>query len=612
MIKKNTPMKKLKLTIALSTFFLALVGCQSTPNDPVDMKEGLDTAIKETKVLKAPKPLTQVPNSVQQELMFDGMNQAKQGLLAEKRLEVSATDVDAQDFFQAIVRGSRYNVVIHPEVSGQISLNLNNVTLSEALTVVEDVYGYEILRSGNMVQVFPQGIRTETIALNYLFLKRFGSSTTSINSGGVSENDPNSGNSSNNNNNNSNSGSNGSSNRGNNNGGNSGSNNQNSGINLYTENESDFWAELKTSLTAFVGTGGGRAVIVSPQAGLVTVRGLPQEITDVKKFIKDTESHLHRQVIIEAKIMEVTLNDDFQQGIKWEKVLDQVGSAEIVYSTTGNVVGNVISNTIGGVNSLAFSKQTNGSDFSGVIELLQTQGNVQVLSSPRITATNNQKAVIKVGEDEYFVTEVSSTTTTGTSTTTTPEIELTPFFSGIALDVTPQISKDGSVILHVHPSVTLTEEQNKTIHIGSETLILPLAQSSVRESDTIIRANSGEVVVIGGLIETYNVDMESKTPILGDIPYLGELFKNKSQTSQKRELVIMLKPIVVGQDTWKTQLQDARSLLTKWFPDELEECELSDEGELTAECQEQCKDVDYASAHDVCQTTEKNAVNNGN
>ena len=602
-------MKKLKLTIALSTIFFALVGCQTAPRDPVDIKEDLDSSIEESKVYSGPKPLTEVPNSVQQELMFSNMDQAKQGMLAEKRLEISATEVAAKDFFQAIVRGSRYNVVIHPDVEGQISLSLSNVTLSEALTVVEDVYGYEILRSGNVVQVFPPGIRTETIALNYLFLKRFGSSSTTINSGGVSENDPNSGNNSNNSNNNSS----GSSNRGNNNnrGGNSGSNNQNSGINLYTENESNFWDELKQSLTSFVGTGGGRSVIVSPQAGLVTVRGLPQEINAVKKFITDTENHLHRQVIIEAKIMEVTLNDDFQQGIKWEQVLNPVSSgSELIYSATGGVIGNVISNTIGGVNTLSYQNQGNDSNFTGVIELLQTQGNVQVLSSPRITATNNQKAVIKVGEDEYFVTEVSSTTTTGTSTTTTPEIELTPFFSGIALDVTPQISKDGSVILHVHPSVTLTEEQNKTIQIGSEELILPLAQSSVRESDTIIRANSGEVVVIGGLIETYNIDMESKTPILGDIPYLGELFKNKSQKSQKRELVIMLKPIVVGQDTWSTQLQDARRLLTKWFPEEAEECELSDEGELNEACQQQCADVDYAKEHDVCQAAEQNAAPN--
>lgn len=608
MVKTSIPMKKLTLKIALSTIFFTLVGCQSVPNDPVEIKEDLDAAIKENKRINGPKPLTQLPSSVQQELMLTNMNQAKQGMLAEKRLEVSATEVEAKDFFQAIVRGSRYNVVIHPDVVGQISLNLNNVTLSEALTVVEDVYGYEIIRRGNVVKIFPPGIRTETIALNYLFLKRFGSSSTSINSGGVSENDPNSGN---NNNSNSSNNSNNNNNSGNNNqNGNNGSGNQNSGINLYTENESNFWDELKESLTAFVGTGKGRSVIVSPQAGLITVRALPQEITAVKAFVKATESHLHRQVIIEAKIMEVTLNDDYQQGIKWNKVLDQVGNTDIAYSVTGNVVGNVISNTIGGVNSITLSPNNSNSNFSGVIELLQTQGNVQVLSSPRITATNNQKAVIKVGEDEYFVTEVSSTTTTGTSTTTTPEVELTPFFSGIALDVTPQISKDGSVILHVHPSVTITEEQNKTIQIGSEQLILPLAQSSVRESDTIIRANSGEVVVIGGLIETYKVDLESKTPFLGDIPFLGELFKNKSQKSQKRELVIMLKPVVVGQDTWKNQLQDARSLLTKWFPEDEAFCEVSEQGELSQICQEQCADKQYAQTHDICQAVEQNTADN--
>ena len=555
-------MKQSKLKVALSTLLLTLSGCQTTPDQPVDMKEGLEQAISETNVLNSPKPLTQIPNSVQQELMQQDMAQAKQGLLSEKRLQVSATSVAAKDFFTAIVAGSAYSIAIHPEVSGSISLNLADVTLTEALKVVEDIYGFDIRRSGNVIQVFPAGIRTETIALNYLFLKRFGTSSTSINSGGVSENDPNnSGNS-----NNSNSGNNNSSNSNNSNGNNQNSQNSNSGINIYTENESNFWSELKETLTAFVGTTDGRSVIISPQAGLVTVRGLPAEIMAVKKFISDTETHLHRQVIIEAKIMEVTLNDEYQQGVRWNEVLGSIGSTDLTFSTTGKIAGNTLSGNIGGATALSFS----GSDFSGVIDLLQTQGNVQVLSSPRITATNNQKAVIKVGEDEYFVTDVSSTTTTGTSTTTTPEVELTPFFSGIALDVTPQIDKNGNVILHVHPSVTLTDEQNKVIQVGDQELILPLAQSRVRESDTIIRAKSGEIVVIGGLIETYQTDQESKTPLLGDIPLLGGLFKSVSEVSQKRELVILLKPVVIGQDTWKTQLQDARSLLQKWFPEENE------------------------------------------
>lgn len=553
-------MKQSKLKIALSTLLLTLGGCQTTPSQPADMKEGLEQAISETNVLNSPKPLTQVPNSVQKELMQQNMAQAKEGLLSEKRLEVSATSVAAKDFFTAIVDGSAYSIAIHPEVSGSISLSLTDVTLTEALSVVEDIYGFDIRRSGNVIQVYPAGIRTETIALNYLFLKRFGTSSTSINSGGVSENDPNS----NSNNSNNNSGSNSGSSNNQNSQNSQNGQNSNSGINIYTENESNFWTELKETLTAFVGTTDGRSIIISPQAGLVTVRGLPAEITAVKKFINDTETHLHRQVIIEAKIMEVTLNDEYQQGVRWNEVLGSIGSTDFTFSTSGKIAGNAISGSVGGATSLSFS----GTDFSGVIDLLQTQGNVQVLSSPRITATNNQKAVIKVGEDEYFVTDVSSTTTTGTSTTTTPEVELTPFFSGIALDVTPQIDKDGNVILHVHPSVTLTAEQNKVIQLGGQELILPLAQSRVRESDTIIRAKSGEIVVIGGLIETYQTDQESKTPLLGDIPLLGGLFKSVSEVTQKRELVILLKPVVIGQDTWKTQLQDARSLLKKWFPEE--------------------------------------------
>lgn len=545
-------MKQSKLKIVLSSLLLTLVGCQTTPNQPTDMKEGLEQALNETNEFNSPKPLTQIPSSVQQELMQESMAQAKQGLLSEKRLEISATSVAAKDFFTAIVDGSAYSIAVHPEVSGSISLNLTDVTLTEVLAVVEDIYGFDIRHNDNIIQVYPAGIRTETLALNYLFLKRFGTSSTSINSGGVSENDPNnnSNNGNSSNNQNSQSSQNGQ--------------NSNSGINIYTENESDFWTELKETLTAFVGTKDGRSVIISPQAGLVTVRGLPAEIAAVKKFISDTETHLHRQVIIEAKIMEVTLNDEYQQGVHWDEVLGSIGSTDFNFSTSGNIAGNAISGNIGGATSLSFS----GPDFSGVIDLLQTQGNVQVLSSPRITATNNQKAVIKVGEDEYFVTDVSSTTTTGTSTTTTPEIELTPFFSGIALDVTPQIDKDGSVILHVHPSVTLTDEQSKVIQLGGQELILPLAQSRVRESDTIIRAKSGEIVVIGGLIETYQTDQESKTPLLGDIPLLGGLFKSMSEVTQKRELVILLKPVVVGQDTWKNQLQDARSLLQEWFPEE--------------------------------------------
>jgi len=565
-MKRKIAINKPLISFCLSAIFVFLVGCKSVPPQPTHVTKALDQAIEQSNSINSPKPLTRVPSVVQQELMQQSVSHARQGLLAEKRLEIAASQVDAQAFFAALVQDSSYSAAVHPDVSGNITLNLKDVTFNEALDVIEELYGYEIRRKGKIIQVYPAGIRTETIPLNYLYVKRFGTSSTSINSGGVSGNDPNSGggggNRSGRSGNSSQSGQNGQN-------GQSGQGGQSgqsggSGINIYTENQSDFWTELKETLTMLVGVEQGRSVIVSPQAGLVTVRAYPSEIAAVKKFINDTQDHLRRQVIIEAKILEVTLNDEYKQGVKWDQVLGHAESTDLTFSTTGNITGNVISSAIGGTTALSFLN----ADFSGVVELLQTQGNVQVLSSPRITATNNQKAVIKVGEDEYFVTEVSSTTTTGTATTTTPEVQLTPFFSGIALDVTPQIDENGEVILHIHPSVTLTDEQVKTIRLGTEDFALPLAQSSVRESDTIIRAQSGEIVVIGGLIETRKVDLESKTPLLGDIPLLGELFKSKSQTTQKKELIIMLKPTVVGQDTWKNQLKDARKLLKEWFPEE--------------------------------------------
>jgi MSHA biogenesis protein MshL len=548
---------KNKLPLAFCLCSLAfLISCQSTAPQSTLVKNALDQAIANNEQLKKqPKPLAALPSAVQQDLIKLQMGKARESLLAEKRLEIAANNIEAQDFFAAIVADSPYSVAVHPEVTGSITLNLKNVTIDEALSVIQDIYGYDIRHQGKVIQVYPAGMRTETIPLNYLFVQRTGLSTTSINSGGVSENDPNNSNNSNNSRNGNNSA--------NTNGQNNNQQQTRSGINIYTENNSDFWKELQKTLESLVGVKAGRSVIVSPQSGLITVKALPAEIKAVKRFIKKSQEHLRRQVIIEAKIMEVTLNDDYQQGIRWDQVLSHVGSTDFTFSTTGRTAGNALSALLGGTTSVAIKNK----DFSGVIDLLSTQGNVQVLSSPRITAINNQKAVIKVGNDEYFVTDVSSTTTTGTATSVTPEVDLTPFFSGIALDVTPQIDHNGEVVLHVHPSVTVTAEQIKTISLSGQDIVLPLAQSSVRESDSIIRAKSGEIVVIGGLIETRKIDNQSQTPFLGDIPLLGELFKSKGQTTQKKELVILLKPVVIGQDTWKNQLQDARALLQRWSPE---------------------------------------------
>jgi MSHA biogenesis protein MshL len=221
-----------------------------------------------------------------------------------------------------------------------------------------------------------------------------------------------------------------------------------------------------------------------------------------------------------------------------------------------------IGDLLGGATSVTISD----GNFSSVLDFMSTQGDLNVLSSPRVTAANNQKAVIKVGTDEYFVTDMDSETTTNSSTdTTTTSYQLTPFFSGISLDVTPQIDDDGNVLLHVHPAVIEVEEQTYSFLDDA-----PLAKSSIRETDSIIRARDGDVVVLGGLMKSNTQDQTSKVPLLGDIPGLGHLFRNTSNVTEKTELVILLKPTVVGVHTWQQEIERSRDILQEWFPDDME------------------------------------------
>ncbi|MXR69292.1 pilus (MSHA type) biogenesis protein MshL [Shewanella insulae] len=548
---------------------LMLAACQTTDRpQPVESKSAIDTSIAAAQNKpQTPPPAAVMPDSVQRELQSSALlSTLTPSQPSERRFDVSAKDVDAKVFFPSLVQGTPLSVAVHPNVTGTVSLSLKGVTLSEALQVVEDIYGYEVSRAGRILRVFPAGMRTETFPLNYLYMERQGLSLTSVNSGRISDNN-------NNRNNNGNNSNNYNNNNSSNNGGDGNGNNSNETTNgtfIRSKTKTDFWGELKETLESIIGnTGDGRQVVVSPQAGLVTIRAFPNELRQVKTFLKTAETHLQRQVILEAKVLEVTLSDGYQQGIHWESVLGQSGNNSVEFGTSPapDGLGDVITSAIGGITSL----QIKGKDFSTMINLLDTQGDVDVLSSPRVTASNNQKAVIKVGRDEYFVTDVSSTTVAGTTPVTTPEVELTPFFSGIALDVTPQIDEEGSVLLHIHPSVIDIKEQNKSIKVSQDTLELPLAQSEIRESDTVIKANTGDVVVIGGLMKSENIELVSKVPLLGDIPLLGEAFTNRSNSLRKTELVILLKPTVVGAETWQTELQRSKALLDRWYPEEKQE-----------------------------------------
>jgi MSHA biogenesis protein MshL len=552
---KKTPIMNFKICSVL-TILIMITSCQS-PQKTSAVAHSLDAAIAEyeDESNATGQPLLNVPDEINQALLPASMDESAQ-LFGESKYDINAQQVPAAAFFGSIVKGTPYSVAIHPGVTGEISLDLKQVTLSDVFDLVAELYGYEIQRKQNIYRVYPAGIRTETFAINYLLMTRDGSTQTSITSGGVTQESGN-----NSGGNNSQNGFSGNSSN-NSSGGNFGSNGNSNGTNITTRTETDFWTELLATLESMLGTQEGVSVMVTPQAGLVTVRAMPDDIRAIKAFLDVSEEIIQRQVILEARIIEVSLNDGYQQGINWGQILANNGSTDFQFSNTSGSIGNSISAALGNITSLSFVNK----DFSGVLSLLSTQGNVQVLSSPRVTAINNQKAVIKVGDDEYFVTDVSSQSTISSSTTSVvPNIELTPFFSGIALDVTPQIDKNGSVLLHVHPSVIETQEQEKIVTLNEEQYVLPLAQSNIRESDTVIRAKSGEIVVIGGLMQSIISESESKTPLLGDIPILGNLFKNKQDSEIKKELVILIKPTVVDKNTWKQQLKRSREQMADWL-----------------------------------------------
>ncbi|WP_258807471.1 pilus (MSHA type) biogenesis protein MshL [Pseudidiomarina sp. CB1] len=546
----------MRIAILLATTMLVAACAHQPERSPEEAQQALNQG-EQIKPSERP-PL---PESVRASLRPSVLEtqQASEQLLAEPRFSVNANAIPAQEFFAGLAADSPYNIAVHPGVTGDITVSLKEVTLSETLEVVGDIYGYDIRKENRMIRIFPAGLRTETFALDYLALQRMGLSQTSVSSGGVKENDrENSMYGGSNNYNNALLGNQGGvpgrSNLGQQNGLNG---MQTNGSSISTQSETNLWGDLKDIMQGIVGEGDGRRVVVSPQAGLITITALPSELRAARDFLRSAEERLQRQVILEARIVEVALNDNYQQGINWSDLFS-LGNASGSIGFGGGAVES--SNGV-------FGMSLNVGDFSGVLNLLQDQGNVQVLSNPRVSAANNQKAVIKIGEDEYFVTDVSTTTVTGTATTSTPNIELTPFFSGISLDITPQISDNGEVILHVHPSVVETTEQNKTVTLNEESFVLPLAQSNIRESDTIVRARNGEIVVLGGLMQTSYSDNESKAPFLGDIPVVGNLFKNKRRTEQKKELVILIRPVVVGVDTWQQELERSSELLKQWYND---------------------------------------------
>jgi len=575
-MKIATVRRGFKKTLIL-VFVVLVVGCQSRPPSDQHTIEHIECDIQDATQInccieKSPN-CSPTPVDVSRAMLPNIISSYDRNIPAiERRFDLMAEKIPANIFFLSLVKDTPYNVNVHPEVGGTISLQLKKVTIPEVLETVRNVYGYDYRRSSRTIEIFPAMIQTRAFKINYLDVNRGGESQITVTAGGLKSGTTSTGTV-------------------------SGlgtttvdaAGAQQNNAKIKTKSKSDFWVELKETVEGIVGNGTGRKVSVSPMASSLVVQAMPEELRKVAEYLRNAQLILNRQVILEAKVIEVELNDSFQSGINWELLSGRVRATEF----GGDVIQNgivpgddfpVLTNDLippipispgrggpnnsilptydsgkavgsfGGVFSLAMNLQ----NFAAFIELLSAQGKVHVMSSPRVSTLHNQKALIKIGKDQFFITNVSTTvTSTGTTSNTTPNVTFDSFFSGIALDVTPAINSCDEVTLHIHPMVSNVKNQQTTFVIAGQTTSVPLAASTIRESDSVVRAKSGQTVIIGGLMQDSTQRLKEGLPILKDLPVIGNVFGHTVEKTKKSELIILLRPVVTADNVWTDAVSDS-------------------------------------------------------
>lgn len=517
-------------------------------------RAGSDQAAALTPTQVAAAPATAGPNAVTAAAMQVAAAPAAavRSAAGEPRFDLSVNNASAAQVFLQLAQGTAYNMLVSPEVTGTLSITLKDTSVPEALDTMRELFGYDYRIAGNRIFVYSNAVQTRLYRVNYLPGRRQGESDLRVTSSAISQSVT-SGNSS----------------GGNTSGSSAGQPRPNDNAQVRTTSDANFWQEVQASLTAMVGSQGGRSVVLNPAAGVVVVRATPAELRQVEGYLKAVQLAIERQVMLEAKIVEVVLSKDSQSGVNWAG-FGRVPGTNTKFSAGTAAPGTTLSNNpavpltsadgtriapgvdlaAGSLGRGFYGVAFQAANFAALLNFLQTQGDVQVLSSPRIATLNNQKAVLKVGSDELYVTGISSSTTTaGNNAVSSPSVTLQPFFSGISLDVTPQIDDAGNVMLHVHPTISVVTEKSKNIDLGAlGNYKLPLAASTVNETDSIVRVRDGQIVAIGGLMKQETTNERTGLPVLSDAPVVGALFRQTSAVTSKRELVILLRPSVIQQE----------------------------------------------------------------
>ena len=410
-----------------------------------------------------------------------------------------AQEMPLSDALALFARTNNLNIVAGPDVKGKITVDFHGLPLEEAMESLLDAHGYYWEKQEKILRV--HRYETRVFNLDYIRLVRGGTgeNKAQITSGT---------------------------------GGGGGGAAQGAGeITVNQQDQIKFWEELEEQVNVLMSKEG--RLVINRLSGTLQVTDLHHRVIEIATFLSKVRRSLHRQVEIQARIYEVNLKDDYSLGINWNKINFD--------GTAGNIVlSDIITAPFGGFVARAATTSISFSDgsFDAVLEALHEQGELHVVSQPRLITMNNQPALIKVATDQAFFTQTVAQGTAGTGNIITEQARSVTV--GLVLSVTPQISEDGWIMMDVTPIISRLREIRESPQKTATAPVLDIKQSS-----GLVRLRDGEMVLIGGLIQDEVSQTERKVPILGDIPWLGRLFKGTYTARQKSELVIFLSPRIV-------------------------------------------------------------------
>lgn len=493
------------------------------------------SSIEETMVLKAHKPLLPEIKEVNKP------EEPKKQIAPEKRFSLSVKDKDIREILLLLSKETGITIVPNKDVDGKITIDISDKSLDNILYAITKPLGFTYYFDNDIVRVGKPELISKTFYLNYIKDKRTSSSSmnAAIFSGGSGSTGVTSGI----NLNITTAGSHQTS-------ASTSSSAQQGSVNVTTSGTTDFWSEVIKGVEVIVfgesiSSGGersekgysradkfGRKLIVNELAGMIYVTDYSDNIKKIEQFLMEVEKSVKRQVLIQAHILEVTLNDSFSLGVNWDLLIGSgIGDKGQLLQLSQNLVP--------GVPSKVFQANLTKTKFNALLDAMKEQGQVNILSSPKISTLNNQRAVIKLTTKE--VSWITNTTFNAEGKLllqyTTPQIDEV----GIFLDVTPQISDKGKITMQVHPSISEKTKISISPDGGSTKPII-----DIREVDTIVDVEDGQTLVIAGLIVDKIVETKRSVPFLSEIPLLGSFFSYINQEKKKAELVIMLTPYLLN------------------------------------------------------------------